>query len=543
MLCMRVERCEHQPGRYAQMAVSCVLATPSPSGELLCFLNEHDICRRQVRGDAAYFSRPLKGHHHDAKALHWSRDSSQCLILTSSTASILNADNLEEDVRLENINGGMGKIVHAELVGSGSLLTVWEFGTTKLWDLSSGRASELPDAKISFDKPLLQLRPDCGARDAALVASISRTAADDVLHLRFTIGDQPGLCARVPSIDLQSMTWSPDGRWLALADTPTANSSIHIYTADAHLYRSYPPAEHSAGGLGVKSLAWSPDGQLLALAKFDGTIELLNTRTFTLVARLEHKPTINQSGPSLDRAIVWEEHVAASDDRSYVTLSQPVSLPLTRTKSSLEPSEVGVIELCFGCNGNFLASRDACMLNTVWVWNMATLAIHAVIIQHNPVRTLLWHPTLMDTLMIDCADGTAALYAVTTNAPPRSIRTGLRSKALLSWVYTPADAPSVILVTEKTTYCLLYPGEKDKPMGTKQAVHDDGECEDSLFDLLSNRKPLPPKTAPSYTEMVDLEVDSEDTIADGLDDTFRGKLPAKSQIASEVDPLDDSEIF
>lgn len=77
----------------------------------------------------------------------------------------------------------------------------------------------------------------------------------------------------------------------------------------------------------------------------------------------------------------------------------------------------------------------------------------------------------------------------------------------------------------------------------EEAAFDEGASEDSLFDVLSGRKPMAPKTEQSYTERVDFEVgatEDEDTATVGLDDTFREKVARRLPV---VDPLDDSEIF
>jgi hypothetical protein len=70
---------------------------------------------------------------------------------------------------------------------------------------------------------------------------------------------------------------------------------------------------------------------------------------------------------------------------------------------------------------------------------------------------------------------------------------------------------------------------------------EEGASDDSLFDVLSGRKPLPPKTEQSYTERVDLEVETEEEDAtERLDDTFR---EMKSRKPVPADPFDDSQIF
>ena len=75
-------------------------------------------------------------------------------------------------------------------------------------------------------------------------------------------------------------------------------------------------------------------------------------------------------------------------------------------------------------------------------------------------------------------------------------------------------------------------------------LFEEGASEDSLFDVLSGRKPLPPKMDQSYTERIDLEVETEDEdMTTRMDDTFVGKKMRTLRPGMEVDPLDDSQIF
>ena len=125
------------------------------------------------------------------------------------------------------------------------------------------------------------------------------------------------------------------------------------------------------------------------------------------------------------------------------------------------------------------------------------------------------------------------------------------SKTAITWLRTTSLTKPVILVAEKESYQLLYPEGPNPDFESAQdhlslASADQQESvadsDDSLFDLLSGRKPLPPKTEQTYTEMVDLDVDAEDTMDDAMEDTFREKRKPAQQ-NSFVDPLDDSEIF
>jgi hypothetical protein len=121
----------------------------------------------------------------------------------------------------------------------------------------------------------------------------------------------------------------------------------------------------------------------------------------------------------------------------------------------------------------------------------------------------------------------------------------------MSWLHSQADSKPIIKAATKASFRLVYPEGRLESLehapnqglaGTgADDSFDEGASEDSLFDVLSGRKPLPPKTEQSYTERVDLEVETEEEDTTGrLDDTFR---EMKSRRPVPVDPFDDSQIF
>lgn len=486
------------------------------------------------------------------KALKWSADGNQLLVLHENGVQVMDSYYRAERVRLENGSGGLGQIESADFIGNDHLLSIWEFGKVKLWYMNNGKPLELPDVKTTCDGRAWEIRP----RSPLLLALLSRTGSEENLVLHMPMENRTFPIIKLPTVDAQSVSWSPDGRWLLVQDTPTSTATLHIYTPDGCLFRSYPSPKDAEEGLGTKSFAWSADGRLLALARYDGRVELLNTKTFSPMAVIEHNTTIHQRELSAEeQAPILQETVSAANVRSYSLQMQPVSPPLSKSKAESEPKALGVAELSFNCDGSFLATRDCRMLNTVWLWNMSTLAAHSVVIQRSNVRSLHWHPSRPGTLLIDCAEGIAHVFNASSSNPPIALLTEMRPKAPLTWVFTPADGKPVILITESTRFRLLHPEGKDDAStagddtpragsaNTGAGAYEDGASEDSLFDVLTGHKPLHPKTAPSYTEMMDLEMDAEDTASGGaLEDTFREKRKAQEDQGA-VDPLDDSEIF
>lgn len=528
-------------------------ATASPSGQYVASVVDRKLRIRASSSPERFTHLDVRIQPKDIATLRWNDDSSYLSVSSAQHIKVVSLDDATHHVRLENGSGGLGRFVSADFVGLDQLLVIWEFGGAKLWNLSNGKALELVDAKLACGGDRWQLRPSGGNPTLSTLAVLSRPGADDILNLYLPALQSQVAAVRLPTSDAQSVSWSPDGRWLAVLDTPTATQSVHFYTPDGHHFRSYPPAgESSTSGLGVRSTSWCGSSRLLALAKHDGRVVLLNTRTFTPLAMIEHTTRIDQRAIPLEQqAPVWQETASMTGERFYTTLAQPVSPPLSRSKPSTEPGELGVAEAHFSCDGSFLSTRDERMLNTVWIWNMTTLAAHAVLIQHSNVRRLHWHPTRPESLMIDCGEAIAYMFDASSGNSPVPLSIPIPGTATLSWIHTPADTNSILLAATKSSFCLVYPeGRPESSVAAQDGAHgndstevqvEEDAFEDSIFDVLSGRKPMPAKTEQSYTERVDLEVETEDEdLSTRMDDTFREQ---KSRKPVSLDPLDDSQIF
>ncbi|KAH9835988.1 WD repeat-containing protein [Teratosphaeria destructans] len=502
----------------------------------------------------------------DILNLKWSADSSRLAILSSRLVDVLDLDDVNRRIRLDNGSGGLGSFRSADFIGTDTLLTVWEFGNARIWNLHTGKCVDLPDAKTFTTMPAWQVRPNAAKGLPPMLAMLSRQSGEDTLAMQF-VGTQAAsnFATKVPG-DNRTISWSPDGRWLALNGAPYTSPCLHIYTADGHHFKSFDGHDRSVdhapnrkqedklGLIGVKEVVWSPNSQILALSRYDGRLSLLNTRTFGSLADIEHFTAINQSNLAVeDQAPIYEESVAASGERSYIRVAHPFMPPRSEIKDRQGVNDQGVAEMKFSCDGSYLATRDARMQSTVWIWSVATLSARAVLIQHTNVRKLHWHRTDSEVLMIDCGEGIASIYHVSASESPQPQHLSLPGNVSLSWIPLSADVKPAILASTRSTFRVLYPEGRDDNFeihGARQepvdagASFEEGASEDSLMEMLSGRKPLPPLPNDSYTRRIDMEVEEEDEYDTSarLDDTFRGKR--KENFGSiEIDPLDDSQIF
>jgi WD40 repeat protein len=527
---------------------------PSPTGQYIASITTNNSLRISPANapDSRYTDVPL---HRTSPAkeiiqLKWNSKGDHIAVLSAKNIEIIDLDDAAHHVRIDNGSAGFGRFCDVQFIISDhaeAVMVMWEFGKVKVWDLGCGKAVDLGEIKGSVEGRRWGVRPSCGRRRGSVLIVLSRVGADDVLNFYLVDEWRHFKAVKLPTADAQAVEWSPDGRWIAVMDIATANQGVHFFTPDGCLFRSYPQTQDSGTlGLGIKEVVWAGNSHVVALTRHDNCIVLLNSQTFAPLAVIEHTTTIDQrsSMAGKSQAPIWQEAVSSSNDRSYTSVAQPFSPPLSRTKTSTEPAELGVAEARFSCDGNWLATRDERMLNTVWIWNMFTLGAHAVLVQHSNVRRLHWHPTKAEELMLDCGEGIAYLLTPRSLEPPTPLLSaGMNSQAVLSWLESGSDGKSTILAAMKSTFRLLYPeGQPEDAEGAEvDESFEEGVSEDSLFDVLSGRKPLPPKTEQSYTERVDFEVETEEEGSSmRIDDTFREK---KERRPVEVDPLDDSEIF
>jgi WD40 repeat protein len=237
------------------------------------------------------------------------RSSQRILLQTDDGVHIWDVKDPEWKATLTNGSGGMGKVVSAKLSALGEeALVISDFGSRlTIWsldDLPAGSINgvhvpikltqhiEIRDPKIllsgSTTESCFAFRPR--NQDDTLVplfALLSRQGSQDVLSIHAPQSYALLASTVLPTLDAQGLKWSPDGRWLAIWDTPSAGPRVWIFTADGNLFRSWSTAgseEEGGEQLGVKSLDWCPNSRFLAIGAFDGKVTVLGTRTVSFRA-------------------------------------------------------------------------------------------------------------------------------------------------------------------------------------------------------------------------------------------------------------------
>ncbi|KAI5801117.1 hypothetical protein EDC01DRAFT_628068 [Geopyxis carbonaria] len=226
-------------------------------------------------------------------------------------------------------------------------------------------------------------------------AILTRASTRDIVSIHQNTTYRISSTFTLPTLDAQGLRWSPCGRWLAIWDSAVAGYKVLVYTADGHLYRTH---EKPCEGLGVKTVEWSPSGDFLTVGSYDGKLCFLSNYTFSPVISMNHTKTVRLPGVT-----VWSES-AAAQDRYYTQVQQPTMLPIIPfNPSDLQP-KIGISSMAFSNpDGTLIATKNDNMPNTVWIWSLKLLRPYAVLVHLNPIKSMSWHPSIAEMLMIQCS--------------------------------------------------------------------------------------------------------------------------------------------
>lgn len=392
-----------------------------------------------------------------------------------------------------------------------------------------------------------------------------RQNAQDVLNLYLPPNTSPYRSVTLPTADALSISWSPDGRWIGVFDSSLGTQQCHIYTADGSPFRQFPtkaqqtsPQSEEDAGLGFKSLTWSTDHVVLAKAQ---SLTFLSTRIFSFAFEIILASFQTESASLEDSVEAYQETINAANQRSYTTLTgQLITVPTPKSSIiDVQPNNIG----------SFLTCRDAASPTTLYLFNVAKRKMHSIVLQYVGIRKASWHPLRENLLKILSEDGSLYLWNVDSAQGPSHLGHAFEKRSDINrveskWISQPGQASAkvpphedriaILVSTKKAGFQLLWPeGQPEPPTeihSTDNAEEENaGEdpSEDSLYDILTGRTPLPDLK----TKQIDEEVSAEDT--ERLDDTFRGKREqvlaqtqaqapaASSKPAGDID--DDSEIF
>jgi WD40 repeat protein len=343
------------------------------------------------------------------------------------------------------------------------------------------------------------------------------------------------------TVDAQALYWSPDGKWQAVLESAGQGHKILFYTADGHLYKAWngptpicAEDEHISLGAGVRIVQWAPKGDYFAVSDYGPQVMLLSAPTFVSKLNLCHKSTIQP----ITGLHIWQEQVMALPDNKFergFTMCNATICPPVATASPVRADSTqtgGTNILSFDHSGTLLATRSESMPTTIWIWDLASKGLRAVLILHAPIARVAWHPSINEILLIRCegedSKGLVHLWEPSWETPKildfgTQLPEGkILGKAVARWLNVNSATPCVFF--SDTQDCILASlaesDEDDVPWqeSTARGVDIYGQREESPLDLVpANETRMFSKALqePTITAM--------SGFSDEVDDTFQFK--------------------
>lgn len=203
------------------------------------------------------------------------------LCSSDNRVSIWQINSMEWDADIENVDPA---ITHVDFGAKNDEVILFHSWNSKVtvFNLDSGRSQVIKSPKFCNPNGY-GYRPR--TRQFAILL---KPETSDLLTVHEAQTYELITRVALPTVDAQGLKWSPDGKWIAVWEAASAGTKVLIFAADGQLFRVYTGPSSGYDGtydLGVRTIEWSPVGnsnrksQILAVGKFDGTVDLLNSRT------------------------------------------------------------------------------------------------------------------------------------------------------------------------------------------------------------------------------------------------------------------------
>ncbi|EEB07936.1 WDR8 family WD repeat protein [Schizosaccharomyces japonicus yFS275] len=213
----------------------------------------------------------------------------------------------------------------------------------------------------------------------------------DFAHLYQMSTENWKLSARwkIPTIDAQSIHWSPDGSRIAVVEAAFENS-VYVYTSlGNYITKICPPSNQQE--LGLCNLQWAPDGSyVLAHSLHNSSLRCLEPLAFSNALEFVHSYYPDLDAPTH----VWQEDINYQDQSKYKRLDKP---------PFIQKSYNATIRCKMNVDGTLLASCCNSVPNILWIWSVSSRSLHTMLVQSAPIIQWDWHLYRSDLLVIRCA--------------------------------------------------------------------------------------------------------------------------------------------
>ncbi|KAF9875588.1 WD40 domain-containing protein [Colletotrichum karsti] len=402
--------CTMHFSRIFKSSPHCV---PSPDGTLIATLSTGSISIRSVETLETIHSIKLPSRLGPANAFLWSPSSRRILASFAESIHVYSAVESGYRAVIRNPASPNFKPTFVQFGASDKeVFMCSSFGLKfSIFDLSTSRTVEIGSPKFHQATSASRgfaIRPVSGH-----LTILTRVAGKDIVSIHHPTTKEVQRSWHPDTIDAQGLTWTPDGRWLIMWESAAQGHKILFYTADGHLFKTWSgpsPFEaeekHFDLGAGVKVCQVSPDGARIAVCDHTRNVCILETKSASATMRLEHPASIAPK----ETVQIWQEQIGNTQGgqaHTFVKATQSVSAP-GRVSGGIVDAKPGRTSAVFDSSSSLLATALEEWPSTVWIWDIESSELRAVLVFHGNISTLSWHPTQREVLMITCENDSYA---------------------------------------------------------------------------------------------------------------------------------------
>ncbi|RDA90680.1 hypothetical protein CP533_4664 [Ophiocordyceps camponoti-saundersi (nom. inval.)] len=458
---------------------------PSPDGRYIASVRNSTLSVRSV--DSLRLVRVAKlappGSDGPISSLLWAPSSAKVLVSIGLEIHVFSAtdDSFHGSAHLSTSPAGKPSAVF--FGGCDTEIFVCSALNLSVLDLKTSKIVEIGGLK--FCHPSTADKGFCIRPGTAHLAVLTRTGGRDLVSLHHPVTRQVTRSWSPDTVDAQALSWTPDGRWLFLWDSPAHGHRLSVYTADGQHFRTVDASslalgQKSALELGVKTCQLCPNSEFCAVGDYSRAVTLLTTRSWRQAMRLLHPPTIVPS----DTVQVWQEQImTTAGDKNTVQAFLRATLTVAPPGPSAGGKQLspGCSLAAFDASSTLLATRLDDWPSTTWIWDVAAAELRAVLMFHSHV-TFSWHPVSRELLLISCQDearrGTSFVWEPTFQGPkavsaqallPTAAATG---RCQVSWIGRQTEAPELV-VADSENYVLLSLSGSNPWQDDEESVLDD----------------------------------------------------------------------
>nr|KIR48642.1 hypothetical protein I312_01711 [Cryptococcus bacillisporus CA1280] len=165
------------------------------------------------------------------------------------------------------------------------------------------------------------------------------------------------------TIDVQGISWSPCGRYIAAWDS-SLSYSLHIHSAiGPHLTHFNPSsptfslAPNEVQGLGLRTLAWAPGGRWIAVGGWDGKVRIIESYGWRCVCVVTCGTRANKTATVWREPNDWLRDTRGRGIVQFDRQPRPVIFPVLRPDITKPYPRMGISHLSFDREATLLLIR------------------------------------------------------------------------------------------------------------------------------------------------------------------------------------------